>query len=175
MEKLRDSNVLITDYKISRDLGITQQRVRNLRIKENLVYPISFDWKKELANCIRNAKYEEPNMVIDIPDPNVMIEIRNYLEEHGQYSDIRLNSRLLTVRVDFFPDLALEIENDTTKEKIIKNLKNMIKKEKKYNRINMDSVVSVQGLVDAGVALATIVPFLAANAGGLCQAISSLV
>ena len=35
----------ISDYKIARDLGITPQRVRNLKLKKDLVYPQKFDWR----------------------------------------------------------------------------------------------------------------------------------
>ena len=35
----------ISDYKISKELGTTQQRVKNLKVKNQLIYPIDFDWK----------------------------------------------------------------------------------------------------------------------------------
>ena len=37
---------LCSDYKISKDLGITQQRVRNLKVKNQLVNPIEFEWER---------------------------------------------------------------------------------------------------------------------------------
>lgn len=175
INELRLSKQPITDYRISKELGITQQRVRNLRVKEQLVYKAEIDWKKELATCIENAKYEAPYIVIDIPDPNVMIEVRNYLEEHGKYSDIRINSRLLTVRVDFFLDLVLEVEGGNDKGKIFKELKRKIKSDNEYNNIDMDPIVSIQGLVKAGVSVATILSCLSGLQGGMISALSGIV
>lgn len=49
-----DNNVvnynICSDYTIAKELGITPQKVRNLKIKKQLVYPITFDWKKSLAS-----------------------------------------------------------------------------------------------------------------------------
>ncbi len=48
-----------SDYKISKDLGITQQRVRNLKVKNQLVYPIEYDWKAALSQLIKNVRYDK--------------------------------------------------------------------------------------------------------------------
>ena len=86
MEKLIDDNkdeknVLhynnCSDYIISKELGITQQTVRNLKIKKQLVYPTQFDWKESLAKLTEHARYEEATrtIIINIPDPNLFYDI----------------------------------------------------------------------------------------------------
>ena len=47
-----------SDYRISKELGISQQRVRNLKIKNQLENPIPFDWQKALAKLTENARYD---------------------------------------------------------------------------------------------------------------------
>ena len=161
MNSLRKKGTEISDYSISKELGITQQRVRNLRIKENLVYDLNVDWKKELEKRMSNARYEAPFIVMDIPDPNVLIEVKNYLEENGKYTDTRINNRLLSIRVDFFVDLAMEIDPKKRAKDIYKTLVKELKKDEKYNAIDLDPIVSVQGLVEAGVTVSSIVSLLA--------------
>ncbi len=161
MDGLREDKKTITDYTISKKLGITQQRVRNLRIKENLVYGLNVDWKKELVRCISNARYEDPFIVMDIPDPNVLLEVKNYLEENGKYADTRINKRLLSIRVEFFMDLSMEVDSEKTAKEIFKSLVTKIKRDEKYNTIDLKPIVSAQGLVEAGVAVSSIICNLA--------------
>ena len=48
-----------SDYYISKDLGITQQKVNNLKIKNQLVNPIEFDWKKSFLKLVGNARFDK--------------------------------------------------------------------------------------------------------------------
>ena len=81
-----------SEYRISKDLGITQQKVRNLKVKNQLVNPVEFDWKKEIAALMPNARYENKKVYINIPDPNLFYEIQNFLENEGSYIEKQLNS-----------------------------------------------------------------------------------
>ena len=47
-----------SDYKISQELGITQQRVANLKVKSQLLYPIEFKWENSFASLIQNARFD---------------------------------------------------------------------------------------------------------------------
>lgn len=156
MEKLRQSSGKISDYKISKELGITQSRVRNYRIKEQLLYPREIDWKDELSKSLSCARYDPPYIVVDIPDPNVMIEIKNYLEEKGKYTVSQNNTRLLTLRVEFYLDLAVELDPESDKKKIYKSLVKKVKKDSKNEIINIENDISIKNLVDAGVNVTTI-------------------
>lgn len=118
-----------SDYKISKDLGITQQRVRNLKVKNQLTYPIEFDWKLALARLTENARYDKVSkkIVLNIPDPNLYLEIQNFIEENGAYIEKQLNSKVLQIRVEYYIDLILALETTETREKVIKNLKKTLK------------------------------------------------
>ncbi len=134
---------LCSDYKISKELGITQQRVRNLKVKKQLIYPIKFDWEKALAKLIENARYDKPTqkIILNIPDPNLYLEIQNFIEENGSYIEKQLNSKVLKIRVENFIELALTLEDDKTKKEIIKKfnkaLHNTNKEEEFFDEIGL--------------------------------------
>ena len=110
----------ISDYKISQDLGITQQQVRTLKVKKQLTYPVAFDWKLSFKSIAKNAYYENANgtVVLPIPDKNLYYEIQNFIEEKGGYTDVQLNSKVLKMPAAYFVALAIEVEdNEKKKEK----------------------------------------------------------
>ncbi|MBO4635870.1 MAG: hypothetical protein J5685_01870 [Clostridiales bacterium] len=139
MEQLGDRASTVTDYRIGLELGITAQRVRNLKVKEQLKFPRKIEWKNELLYLMDRARYDDPYIVVDMPDPNLLNEIRNYLEENGKYVIIQRNPRLLTMRVEFFLDLIIEID-DRGKDKIFKELKAKIRKDNKGEKIDLQPV-----------------------------------
>ncbi|WP_417151155.1 hypothetical protein [Ruminococcus sp.] len=122
-----------SDYYISKDLGITQQKVNNLKIKNQLVNPIEFDWKKSFLKLVGNARFDNKSgkVLINIPDPNLYIEIKHYLEEKGGYIDTQLNKGLLKIRAEYFIQLLVEIEPGKNRKTIIKEIKKKIREENK--------------------------------------------
>ena len=130
-----------SDYRISKDLGITQQRVRNLKVKNQLVNPLEFDWKKEIAALMPNARYENKKVYINIPDSNLFYEIQNFLENEGSYIEKQLNSKLLVIRIEYFIDLLMTLEEEPNKrkieQKIKKACKEQLKTEKKFDENNI--------------------------------------
>lgn len=126
-----------SDYKMSKDLGITQQRVRNLKVKNQLRNPVVYDWKCALAGLIKNARYDETTrkITLNILDPNLYLEIQNFLEEHGAYIEIQLNSKILQMRVEYFLELCIILESEDNRKHIIKELRNEFKKNQKDNSV----------------------------------------
>lgn len=119
-----------SDYNISKQLGITQQRVRNLKIKNRLAYPIEdYKWDKELADLMDYARYDSVSkkVTLNIPDPNLYIEIQNFIEEKHDYVEIQLNSKILQLRVEYFIELAIMLENKANRKDTIDKLKNNFK------------------------------------------------
>lgn len=112
-----------SDYTISKEIGITQQRVRNLKIKEQLIYPREFNWKTEFENLLTHAQYDKvTHMVsIDIPDPNLYIEIKNYFQENGKVVEKTLNSREFKIRIDNLLIFVIEISDN--RDEFVKQLK----------------------------------------------------
>lgn len=130
-------NSMISDYRISQVLGITQQRIRNLKIKEQLVYPREFDWKSAFSDSLKRATYDEQSkkIILNIKDPNLYIEIENYIEEKGLFIEKQLNRKLLQIRVEYFLELVISFEDEKSKKQIIKELKKEFKKHIKDNSI----------------------------------------
>ena len=109
IEYLIRSGYRYDDYSLSKELGITQSRVRTLKEKKELKYPIGKDyWKENLAYEFKYAKYDEEHkrIVIPIEDVNVLIEVRQFIKELGWYDEYQLNKKLLTLRIDCFADLC---------------------------------------------------------------------
>ena len=117
-----------SDYSISKELGITQQRVRSYKIKENLIYPRSdYNWIDEFAVLVKNARIDNNKIVINIMNPNLYIEIENYLEESGSYIEKQLNSKLMIIRIEYFIDLCLLFEDEKNRKQVIKDIKKQCK------------------------------------------------
>lgn len=114
-----------SDYKISKDLGITQQRVRNLKVKNQLTHPIDYDWKLAFAKLTENARYDQNTgkVILSIPDPNLALEIQNFIEDSGAYVEKQLNAKLLQIRAEYYIDLVVALEPDQARKKVVKALK----------------------------------------------------
>ncbi len=122
-----------SDYLISKELGITQQRVRNLKVKNQLINPIDFKWEKALAKLTENARYDKEShkVILNIPDPNLYIEIQNFIEENGAYVEKQLNSKVLQIRAEYYIALILNLEDEKSSKRIIKELKKQFRKDNK--------------------------------------------
>ncbi len=118
-----------SDYKISKALGITQQRVRSLKVKKQLIYPVEYSWEKALASLTKNARYDKDTkkVTINIPDPNLYLELQNYLEDSGAYVEKQLNSKLLVIRAEYYLELVIKMEGAASQEEVIKELKKFFK------------------------------------------------
>lgn len=144
--------VKCSDYKISKDLGITQQRVKNLKIKNQLKHPIDFEWKKALAKLINNARYDQitRKITLNIPDPNLYLEIQNFIEDNGAYMEKQLNSKVLQMRVEYYIDLVLALEPEENRKEVIKSLKKLFKDNSKEDFVFQDKEVG-KSLINAAI------------------------
>lgn len=97
------------DYVLSKELGLTQNRIRTLKERKELKYPhVGFDWRAEFAESVENAKYDKSNHRVKmiIQDVNVMNEIRHYIEKKGWYDECSLNKKLLCIPLDCFIEIC---------------------------------------------------------------------
>lgn len=127
------------DYSLSKELGITQARIRTLKEKKELKYPYDkFKWQKAFAESVKNAKYDPNDHYVKmiVQDINVMNEVRNFIENKGWYDECSLNKKLLRIPLDcfveiFYNDSSFEnVFTDDAKEqikKIAKSENNTIK------------------------------------------------
>jgi len=149
---------MCSDYRISQDLGITQQRVRNLKVRNQLTNPIDYDWKVALAKLTEHARYDSRKhmVMLNIPDPNLYLEIQNFIEENGAYVEKQLNSKILKLRAEHYIDLIVSLEPEESRRRIIKRLKKQLKDEGKDNLVLDESNVG-KVLLDSALNITTIV------------------
>lgn len=115
---------------MSKALGITQSKVRTLKLRKELQYPREkFDWTTAFADDLKRASFdaESKKVRVLIPDVNVLTELRYFVEKNGWYDEYQLNPRLFQCRVDFFLNIISELAKeslslDDEAEKTIKEI-----------------------------------------------------
>lgn len=128
------------DYSLSKELGITQSRIRALKERKELKYPYNdFTWQTSFAESVKNAKYDANDHYVKmiIQDINVMNEVRNFIEINGWYDECSLNKKLLRIPLDCFVEICYQNEqfNDVFSEET----KNTIKKISKAEDLSVQS------------------------------------
>lgn len=144
IEQCLEKKLPFDDYTLSRDLGITQSRIRTLKIKKELQYPHNgFEWKEAFVACIPNAHYDPTKHLVKvhIPDVNVLVELRNHIEKNGWYDEYQLNPKLFQCKADVFIKLCRSLDQgenfvlrDESKE-ALKKLQKDAKGEKEQNAL----------------------------------------
>ena len=130
LESSADDMQTYGDYILSKYLGVTQSKIKGLKEKKELKYPNSkFDWKSLFYGIIKNARYENGKIKINIPDRNLYIEINNAISNAG-YIEQNLSPTLLTISPEYFINLILEISDETDRNKIISDIKKCLKTNK---------------------------------------------
>lgn len=120
-----------SDYKLSKLLGITQSRISSLKVKKELKYPYAgFDWKQSFLRLSENARYESGKIKINIPDKNLYIEIKNFIESNGGFVETQLSPSLLQISPEYYLDLMYEMVDDADKPKIREAMEHELKKWK---------------------------------------------
>ena len=117
------------DYDISIALGITESKVRNLRIRSQLLYPKELKWQDELAIAIQHGNYDSysKQITVTIEDPSVQNLIKNIIEKNFGTVGQSLNVKHLVLPVDSFPLIAAYAEQDP--EKTLKELNNIVQEQ----------------------------------------------
>lgn len=120
-----------SDYNIAKLLGITQEKVRNLKVKKQARYPVKFDWRKSLCKIQNNIRLDETTNKVVIPtnDPNLYYEIRHFIEQKGGYIKIERGYNCIVIRPEYLFLLIYEGSSDSIKDKI----KIMLKEKNEEN------------------------------------------
>lgn len=127
LEKNEENYSLYSDYTLSKVLGITQNRVSSLKIKKELKYPYKdFDWRKSFSRILKKARLDNGKIRMYIPDTNLYIEIKNIIEQKGDYVDVTLNPKVLSISPASFLDLLVEVAANKAD---VKELKKQIKEK----------------------------------------------
>lgn len=163
LNKKAATNVLdytaCSDYKISKQLGITQERVRNLKIRAQARYPEEFDWKLSLQSLSDSIRYDEvkKRIIIPIPDPNLYIEIKNFIEENGGYVEVQRSGNYIQIRPEYYVLLMYDSVPDEEKKKIASKVSKELNAKNHNPPITienkMDMVNHILGIAENGLSL----------------------
>lgn len=130
-----------SDYTLSKQLGITQSKVSNLKVKKELIYPYkNFNWKETLLAISKNVIIEDHRIKLYIPDRNVYLEIKNAVESNGGFIDVTLTGNLLVLRTAYFLDLLVAISENKDKKSIKKDLVAILKKNADINIAETETI-----------------------------------
>lgn len=109
IEHLLDNKLPFDDYTMSKTLGISQSKIRNLKVRKELQYPReNFDWIAGFAEDLKKASYDDESKKVKvlISDVNVLTELRYFVEKNGWYDEYQLNPKLFQCKIDFFVDIV---------------------------------------------------------------------
>lgn len=126
-----------SDYEMGKALGISQERIRTLKVKKQARYPKEFDWKQSLLSIKDNIRYEKEKKKIIIPtrDPNLYNEIRNFIESKGGYIEIHHSSNFIQIRPEYYFMLMYENLDENNKKRCREELIKQLQKNEKNNEI----------------------------------------
>ena len=116
-----------SDYNMGNQLGLPQSTVRNLKVKKQARYPESFDWMNSLASIQENIRQDGRKIIIPIRDINLLIEVKNYILDHGGYIEFESTNEFLKIRIEYFLMLMLETLEIEDKKKFIKEMKKRLR------------------------------------------------
>lgn len=108
-----------SDFRLAKELGITQSKVRNLKEKKQQQYPRDFKWREAFKRVSKNARYENGKIKIQIPDINLYYEIQNTVEENGGFIEVSLTPKLLQISPEYFLDLMMVIDEEGREREFI--------------------------------------------------------
>ncbi|MBQ4630954.1 MAG: hypothetical protein IJB70_08235 [Clostridia bacterium] len=110
LDKLIEKGEEYDDYTISKQLGILQSNVRMLKKKKQLIYPREYKWYDAFWEYNKSAFLDSTGkIVINIPDPNVHMELEHTIEQFGGYIDTQLNPKLLKIEPCHYINLIIKI------------------------------------------------------------------
>jgi hypothetical protein len=97
-------NTGISDYDISKKLGLTPIKVKNLKVKNYLRFEDAYDLKSKFSKIIDNTPFEidGKNISFVISDVNLKMEIQNFLNENKFVSEYVLNPNVFKCSIDVF-------------------------------------------------------------------------
>ena len=126
--------VKCSDYEIAKQLGITQDRIRTLKLKKQARYPVDFDWQKSLESIKDGIRLDTAarRIIIPVTDPNLNAEIRNYISSHGGFVDYESGKDFIRIRVEYYLMLMYETLHIDDRKRFNKEMRKKLGKANSY-------------------------------------------
>lgn len=116
LEHLIEGGEAYDDYQVSKVLGITQSKVRTLKMKKELQYPHNDkdEWKAQFVNLIQYAVYDKESRMVSllISDVGIQTELRYYMEINHLYDECPPNVHQFKCRLDFFLKICEKLSDE---------------------------------------------------------------
>ena len=95
---------MCSDYNMGKALGIQPSKVTTLKKNKQARYPVNFNWQQSLKMIESNIRYskEKNKIIIPVRDPNLYIEIKNFIEENGGFIEMQYGSNVIQIRPEYF-------------------------------------------------------------------------
>ena len=168
-----------SDYRLSKELGLTQSKVSNLKVKKELLYPYhNFDWRISFQKVITNATFEDNKIKIFIRDKNLFLELKNAIEENGGFIEIQLTPNLLQVKLCYFLDLMIAISEEKDRDKIRSKIQKEIlakNKDVDVEKLNKKSFGSSMGTIAKDILLSIIEQSIPCFGGAVKNIITAII
>ncbi len=136
MEEVEEKD--FSDYRLSRILGITQQRINSLKERKELKYPSQFDWKNAFLKVLPKAELSGGKVYIFINDQRLYVELCNAVRELGSYSETTLTRQQFVVSPAVLVDLMVEVCPNDEKEQLRDSLISILRE----NHIDADKYLA---------------------------------
>lgn len=130
---------MCSDYNMGKALGIQPSKVTTLKKNKQARYPISFNWQNSLKMIKDNIRYskEKDKVIIPVRDPNLYLEIRNFIEENGGFIEMQYGNNVIQIRPEYFFLLLYNgISNEKEREKVRHVFAIKLKEKNKINDIS---------------------------------------
>ena len=133
-----------SDYNIAQHLGITQEKVKSLKIKKQIRYPVQYEWEKAFEALKDNIRYDpqKKRIVIPVPDPNLYLDIKKCIEDSGGYIEVQRSANFIQIRPEYYIFLVYESCSQKQKDVLVKQI------TKELNKRNPKESVSIQSRQD---------------------------
>ena len=116
LEHCKNAGQPTDDYALSNELGISQSRIRSLKMNIALQYANGLEsgWKESFAECAKSVRYDPAKQLVKmtIPEVTVLTDLRHFIVQNGLYDEYQLNPRLFQCRLDVFIELCGLLEGD---------------------------------------------------------------
>lgn len=100
-----------SDFELSRLLMLTETKIKNLRYRCNLVYPMDEDYERQLKDILQNAAYKRDGNRIQfcVKDKMLRSYANNLLTEDGNFADSSFNSDIISLTPMDMVDLMVKL------------------------------------------------------------------
>jgi ribosomal protein L24 len=123
-----------SDYNIGIALGIQPSKVTLLKKNKQARYRKEFEWQKSLQQVKEGIRRENKKIIIPMPDPNLYIEIKHFIEERNGYIEIQRGENIMIMRPEyFFMMLYYGVDSEEEQAQIRKKTTEFLRRKEKMN------------------------------------------